>query len=389
MTRRISEEVMADVARRYQAGESPDRIAESHGIGRTTVFRLLDRAGVAHRVRNPERNGVAGRVASLYREGKTYAEIARAVGRGRAAVWRMVNAHGGANRNTVPTAEEAEEFARLYGVGMSIKEVSAAVGRSDRNVHKVLRRMGKIRRLNDDKRTHFFNEGFFATIDNERAAYWLGFLGADGNVSNTGQIQLHLKSDDRGHLGKFAADIGFTGEITEYMTKGVVCGRVVPPTRMAKVSLQSKAMAADLAAAGLLPRKSLTYAPWAGPPDLMPHYWRGLLDGDGSWAFNNRGHGWFGLTGTRAAVDGFCGFVTAHTGYVSRPYQRGNIWQVKVSNHRIAQRLARMMFDGATLWLDRKKAAVDRILATPWVDRRTVSAGNEHAPGISGACGSL
>lgn len=387
MPRRISGEVQDDVARRYQAGESPDRIADSHGLGRTTVFRLLGRAGVASRVRDPGKNGVADRVVALYRAGKTYEEIGREVGRGCATVWRIVNAGGGVNRNTAPTPGEEAEFARLYATGLGVKEVAVATGRADRTVHKSLRRAGRTRRPNDDKRVHFFNERFFAAIDNERAAYWLGFLGADGNVSKTGQIQLHLKSDDRGHLEKFAADIGFAGEIPEYTTKGVVCGRAVTPTRMAKVYLQSKAMAADLAAAGLTPRKSLTYAPWEGPPDLMPHYWRGLLDGDGSWCIDRRGRGWFGLTGTRAAVGGFCGFVTATTGYVPRPYPRGNVWQVKVANHRVAQQMARAMFAAATVWLDRKKAAADAILATPWVDRRKAPGRNGTAPAGAGAVG--
>ena len=33
---------------------------------------------------------------------------------------------------------------------------------------------------------------------------------------------------------------------------------------------------------GITAKKTDALQPWDGPADLMPHYWRGLIDGDGS-----------------------------------------------------------------------------------------------------------
>ena len=49
-----------------------------------------------------------------------------------------------------------------------------------------------------------FDEHSFDVIDTEEKAYWLGFLYADGNVSNTkNEVGITLQSSDIKHLYKF------------------------------------------------------------------------------------------------------------------------------------------------------------------------------------------
>lgn len=56
------------------------------------------------------------------------------------------------------------------------------------------------------------------------------------------------------------------------------------PAPNANLSVGSRRLADALIGLGIGPRKSATQEPWNGPEDLMPHYWRGLFDGDGSLA---------------------------------------------------------------------------------------------------------
>ena len=60
-------------------------------------------------------------------------------------------------------------------------------------------------------RKYNLNENFFDEL-NEKSAYWLGFLYADGGVrmknGRSGELRLKLKETDKGHIQKFLVDLG-------------------------------------------------------------------------------------------------------------------------------------------------------------------------------------
>ena len=59
-------------------------------------------------------------------------------------------------------------------------------------------------------RKYKFNEEFFDVL-NEKSAYWLGFLYADGYVrmkdGKSGELKLKLKDTDKHHIEKFLFDL--------------------------------------------------------------------------------------------------------------------------------------------------------------------------------------
>ena len=71
----------------------------------------------------------------------------------------------------------------------------------------------------------------------------------------------------------------------------------------ARLTLTSWRMLEALARLGIVPRKSATLKPWDGPADLMPHYWRGLVDADGHISLDPTWE--LGLVGTEAVVTAF------------------------------------------------------------------------------------
>lgn len=140
----------------------------------------------------------------------------------------------------------------------------------------------------------FDNRHMFKEIDTESKAYWLGFLSADGWVSakeNDYKIELTLAKKDRGHLEKFKGFIGLENEIRDRV--------VANKYYSSRFSFRSPEMKNDLIAAGCTPQKTFTLKfPTENivPTELMRHYVRGYLDGDG----------WISYTGKSRQV-GFIG----------------------------------------------------------------------------------
>jgi hypothetical protein len=125
------------------------------------------------------------------------------------------------------------------------------------------------------------------------AAYWAGFLLADGCVSTPpARLTVHLANQDVEHLKALAAFIMPTG-----MVKNMPDG-----------SVQFHAYGADLIAAltrfGIVPRKSYGHPIPQIPNVVLPHFLRGYFDGDG-WIGESVYRNWndnpayqFGVIGT-------------------------------------------------------------------------------------------
>jgi len=173
----------------------------------------------------------------------------------------------------------AKKVRSRYAQGESIMKIARKIGASYATVHRKLTAMGVVKRDPGYKR-FLVNQNFFSLIDTPEKAYWLGFIATDGNVYGS-RIQINLK--DREHLEKFRKAIGSSAPIKRYFK-----GRY----ELFKISFRNKQMVSDLARYSITPNKTFTVQPWSGPDHLMPHYWRGCVDGDG-WV-------------TEKAV-GFCG----------------------------------------------------------------------------------
>ncbi|MCM1990188.1 NUMOD1 domain-containing DNA-binding protein [Oceanirhabdus seepicola] len=120
------------------------------------------------------------------------------------------------------------------------------------------------------------DNSYFKKIDTERKAYWLGFLYADGCISeiseNNKKIIIQLHPDDKYILEELLNDINSDRPI--YVNKkGYV-----------SINIASKEMANDLIKLGCVPRKSLVLkfpSEIIVPCELIKHFIRGYMDGDG------------------------------------------------------------------------------------------------------------
>ena len=153
----------------------------------------------------------------------------------------------------------------------------------------------KASQLGLSKQKYHYNRGYFKTIDTEDKAYWLGFIYADGNVSNSkhkdkitgAEVCIKLHGKDAGHLKKFIrclkpADksLQVTYDVAkDRYIKGVFVKGGAP---VAMVRLYSTEMFNDLVSLDLVPNKTYSSEfPKVEDDVLFIHFLRGFLDGDG------------------------------------------------------------------------------------------------------------
>lgn len=138
------------------------------------------------------------------------------------------------------------------------------------------------------------NKDYFAVIDNEWKAYWLGFLYADGcNNRKDNFVGLGLKSDDIGHLEKFKDSLQSDAPIKTRKCEASNNGLVKIPTYRSDINICCQKMCEDLEKLGCVPNKTFNkHFPTEDivPKELIRHFIRGYFDGDGwvSYSTNNR-----------------------------------------------------------------------------------------------------
>ena len=141
-----------------------------------------------------------------------------------------------------------------------------------------------IKNINNKKEV---DSNYFEKIDTEKKAYWLGFLTADGYISsNDNTIELCLKAEDKKHIEKFKKDLKSNHKISKKTSK--LNNKMFDAY---KISIKDIKLNNDLHFLGLNNKKSNNaYIPFRFiPNELMPHYIRGLFDGDGSLYKLNQG----------------------------------------------------------------------------------------------------
>jgi hypothetical protein len=193
-------------------------------------------------------------------------------------------------------------------------------------------------------------------------AYVLGLWWTDGYMylKPHGAHEIEIASNDRDHLEVVAQVIG--GNYT--------LRKVSKTSECYEVTFCSKEMYRDLEGLGGTPRKSRTMGFPDVPTELLPHFVRGVVDGDGTLAWNAgkpilqiySASGQF-LTDLASAIEQVTG-IPAPTSTKNRA-----IMQIKWSTIRAKCLAAWLYIDNPGLALDRKAAIVARFIQ--WQPRGT------------------
>lgn len=125
-------------------------------------------------------------------------------------------------------------------------------------------------------------ENFFDNIDTEAKAYYLGFIMADGNISNYNNqysLKIHISYKDKEIIDDFLKEIKSTNKTKKKSTYNKIYNKSYESYY---VSLTSVHMVKTLLNNGLSFDKSGNeLIPSTVPDNLMHHFIRGYFDGDG------------------------------------------------------------------------------------------------------------
>ena len=126
-------------------------------------------------------------------------------------------------------------------------------------------------------RKYQFNFHFFDNIDSEEKAYWLGFISADGHLTEDNRLIIDLQTQDIFHLQKLIYSLKGNMPIHHYE---------YPRASYVRLQIQHRQIGENLKRYGLNVPKNITLLLEYIPSKLFNHFLRGFFDGDGCFSFN-------------------------------------------------------------------------------------------------------
>lgn len=187
------------------------------------------------------------------------------------------------------TTEDKTSIVSQKKGGASVRELAELFSVTRPAIRRVLRPYGLVRPVS----VYGLDRSFFSQIHDERRAYWLGFLLADGNIarppSGGSTLRVRLQERDLPHLEKMASVFGYGGPVVVSRRFDKYYGRT---TAKAEISLCSNQICADLDRHGFtaMKRDGSVAVLDNTLEHLKPHLVRGLIDGDGSISFQRKSH---------------------------------------------------------------------------------------------------
>lgn len=164
--------------------------------------------------------------------------------------------------------DEKQNVVQIYGRGCSMGEIASLYGVTASAIYGILKRRKIAIRHGAKRRIHHFAQNRFDLIDSPDKAYWLGFLMADGSVTDR-SLYLEIATKDVDHLCKFKAFMDATCPINHTRKN---CSRII---------LNSTKLVTSLNGHGVVQNKSLVASTPESCVNLLPDFYRGFFDGDG------------------------------------------------------------------------------------------------------------
>ena len=265
------------------------------------------------------------------------------------------------------TPVDAWKFRQLYAAGMAVRTIGSRLGFGSTTVHRRLKRDGMVcRRAGYISRKYHCNDFAFDVIDTEAKAYWLGFLAADGSFGQKGRlVELSLARKDRSQIEAFIKFLDSNYRIHDGFN--VVGQKKFPRSQ---VDIFSMHMVETLKGYGLSSGR-VAWMPW---PELIGrgltrHYLRGYFDGDGCFWKDKRRTAKsvkFGLLGNETFLRSCANFIQKKCGVAPKnPRKAGKSLKVKSLEYDAMSdvaKIAHLMYDGATVFLQRKFDVVRPLL---------------------------
>ena len=265
------------------------------------------------------------------------------------------------SQNGVPIRKDKDlltydvfEAQKLYENGLTLNEISQKLNVTRQSISKQLKKIGvKVLRANIMKD---LNENVFDSIDTEEKAYWLGFLFADGNISNKNNyIRINLSKKDKKHLEKLKMFLNYERDVLDYETK--------QGYNISRMSVSNKHLWNKLNELGCTPNKSLTLkfpkCVFNEKQELIRHFLRGYFDGDGCLSFRDKEHKrptiyLLGTVDFLREMETLIPFKPLKNIYLKHKNKNNFITGVWSKEGKTAYEFAKYLYENSTIFLDRK-----------------------------------
>lgn len=296
-------------------------------------------------------------ILKLHNEGLNTVSIAKILRRNDSSIGRYLRSKLGVlkRRSIEWTSEEIDTIVQMYSNGLTTIEIGQIYDRCDRTIATLLRKQGVTIRP-AWTRSVIVRHDYFAKIDTEAKAYFLGLLLADGSVNNKGDVSLELKAQDLETIKSFVAEIEYSGAI-------------IPTRNCFRISFRSRQMVKDLETYGVVPNKShkSTSLPKIHST-LVPHLIRGIFDGDGTVYRRKDNDKKLRLSFGFYGSNNLCMEIVEHLhlkfGFRrNKVFDKGTVSLIYYGSKVQAQTFYHYIYKDATLFMQRKRLVFDSYLA--------------------------
>lgn len=247
------------------------------------------------------------------------------------------------------TNETKNKVIELYQKGYSQNYLESTLCMTRKTIRTILDSEG-IKRTKKEQHVHYhitstLRENAFDFVSDEMA-YWLGFIYADGYVTNPKDhytIGILLKESDKPQLEKFKEFLKAPQSVYHY-----------PKFKQTCFKIGSQRLHGALLRWGITHHKSYD----AMVPEVMRynrHFWRGVIDGDG-YLGNVNDKPRMQLCGTLDMVENYKKFLIlsgVQSEYKVKKHPEKSLYIFEVG-YDLAIQAAKILYDDSFVYLDRK-----------------------------------
>jgi Mor family transcriptional regulator len=363
----------------YRGGMNTREIANKYNACKSSVCKIIKKLGYIRSISEAQRYKYVDYYTEwveLYKSGKSIYDIAIEYGCSRDPVSYAIN-----NAGIMRTISESlmiydkfyDTWIERYKNGESLAEIANSHGCNPTCVGDVVSRAGVIRnhgktRSLIHKRKYVDTDTYFDKIDNEGAAYYLGLILADGCIHSNkiGQQQASLVQQigDRYIIDNLA---NILGRKTHYMKERMINGTHYISSAAIRLTVTSDHLVNVLKGYGFTERKSTDNHEATVfkhiPNELMRHFIRGIIDGDGSIGLRSDcrcGH--IQVAGNKQDMQAISDVFSSIGCRSAIPHSHSSIYSIRWSAKSDVTTILHYLYDNSTIYLDRKKVKAANIL---------------------------
>ena len=190
----------------------------------------------------------------------------------------------------IQTSKRNIECILKYKAGESVKDLVKEYDMSQPNLNALMRFRG----IEQRGTQHFCNFNYFKEIDTQDKAYFLGFIYADGNLHRN-SLKITIRDTDVDVLEKLKLYMKSNHPIYKkplFDWNGEV---LLKEDGIVEIIITHTSMPGILNRHGVFPNKTHTISslPTTVPDNLMSHFIRGYIDGDGSFGKYKHNDGYY------------------------------------------------------------------------------------------------